>query len=159
MAVSEALSIATGVNRFRLESSARIPAPPGTVYAIIADYQVGHPRIVPPRVFGDFEVLDGGVGVGTRIRFSMKVLGRKIFTEGRITEPEPGRLLVEHYDATGIVTSFRVDPEGRDSRVTITTDIPSRRGLLGALERRFMRRFLLPLYEEELARLARVAAE
>lgn len=159
MALSQAVPLATGVSRFRLAASSRIPAPAGTVYAIIADYQVGHPRIVPPRVFGDFEVLEGGVGAGTRIRFSMKVLGRKTFTEGRVTEPEPGRLLVEHYDATGIVTSFRVEPEGRESRVTITTDIPPRRGILGALERRFMTRFLLPLYEEELARLASVAAE
>ncbi len=41
-----------------------IPAPAAAVYALLADYRDGHPRILPP-AFSDLTVLQGGIGAGT----------------------------------------------------------------------------------------------
>ena len=53
-----------------------VPAPAAAVYALLADYRDGHPRILPP-AFSDLMVLQGGIGAGTIIRFSLKFAGRR----------------------------------------------------------------------------------
>ena len=59
----------------------------------------------------------GGIGAGTVIRFQMSALGQKRTLRAEITEPEPGRVLVETYlDSNGAVTTFTVDP-GRLRRI------------------------------------------
>lgn len=73
-----------------ISASARIDAPPERVYAIIADYRTGHPRILP-EPFSGLTVERGGIGAGTTIRFQMKLLGRTETYRADITEPEPGR--------------------------------------------------------------------
>jgi hypothetical protein len=138
--------------------SRRIPAPTHVLYDIISDYKVGHPSILPPEFFGRLDVLAGGRGAGTRIRFEMKAMGKVSIGEATITEPVPGRELRETL-TTGIVTTFLVEQETDDqSRVTIRT-IYSKPGLAGWLERLFATRFLRRVYVAELERLARVAAE
>ena len=133
--------------------SALIPAPAAVSYAIIADYHVGHPSIVPPRWFGPITVVEGGVGAGTRIRFDMKAMGKSHPAEGVVTEPVPGHRLVETY-TSGVVTSFTVERVGSAaSRVTIETHMPRRGGLAGTLERVMVRRLLARIYEAELALL------
>ena len=142
-----------------VSSSARIAAPAARCYGVIADYRVGHPAIVPPRAFGPLVVEQGGVGAGTYIRFTMKALGKERTVRGLVTEPEPGRLIVETYRESGVVTSFRVDPLGdHDCDVTIASTLPSAGGVRGVLERWFTRRFLLGVYREELGRLAAYVA-
>lgn len=143
----------------RIEASRRVAAPPSAVYGIIADYRDGHPRILPPRAFAWLRVEAGGTGAGTRIRFGLRVLGRMEEYEGEVIEPEPGRRLVEEYPARRSRTSFIVDPEddGRASRVTFVTEAPSRGGLAGRLEQFLARRLLMPIYREELDRLAALA--
>ena len=137
--------------------SRSIPAPAQVIYDIIADYQVGHPSILPPEFFGRLEVLAGGRGAGTRIRFEMKAMGKVSVGEATITEPVPGRELRETL-TTGIVTTFQVEPEtSAQSRVTIRTTY-SKPGLVGWLERLFATRFLRRVYVAELEQLARVAA-
>jgi hypothetical protein len=143
----------------RIEASAVIPARRERVYSLIANYHDGHPRIVP-RQFSDMVVEQGGVGAGTVIRFQLSVLGKKQTYRAAITEPEPGRVLVEtDLDSNGAVTTFTVDPGSApaDSRVTISTVLPVRAGLLGRLERSLTTLLLRPMYEKELANLARVA--
>lgn len=103
-----------------------IPAPTDAVYALLADYRNGHPRILPP-AFTDLTVLRGGTGAGTEIRFALDFAGRKQRVEARVDEPEPGRVLSETYLEKGAVTRFTVDPAGSPSRVRIeTTWQPSR---------------------------------
>ena len=141
--------------RHLVTATADVNAPPAKVYAILADYRDGHPHILPRPPFGELESEQGGQGAGTVVRFQMRVLGRSQLFRGAVTEPEPGRVLVETYDGTGTVTSFIVDPvdSGRRSRVTISTELDSPRGPLGALQRWLMTRILKPVYVRELAQL------
>ena len=139
-----------------IEVSAEIKAPAGWIYGILADYREGHPKILPKPPFLDLEVESGGVGAGTVIRFSMRVMGRTRHFRATITEPEPGRVLRETDLTMGAVTTFTVDPSDneRSSRVTISTEIPTRTGFLGWLERSLTTRYLRPIYRRELDNLA-----
>ena len=142
-----------------VSASARIDAPPDRVYGIIADYHNGHPRILPKQ-FGPLYVDAGGYGAGTVIRFSVVALGRKTDFRAVVSEPQPGRMLVERNDPpNSSVSTFTVDPgpTGRESDVTISTELPDRPGLLGALERFITRRVMSGMYRDELALLAAVA--
>lgn len=143
----------------QLRATRRVAAPAPVAYGLLADYTDGHQRVVPPKAIRNLVVEEGGIGAGTRIRFDHVLLGMTRTMRATVTEPEPGRVLAERDVASGITTQFIVDPRGDACDVTIATDVPVRGGVLGALERALVRRFLLPLYEEELARLAQVATE
>jgi polyketide cyclase/dehydrase/lipid transport protein len=139
---------------FELSESAVIPAPPDRVYRIIADYANEHPHIVSQKVFRNLRVEAGGYGAGTRIRFEMYLLGRTFRLRAAVTEPEPGRVLVETDLDRDTVTTFTVDPEAsRSARVTIHTRMTVR-GLAGFIQRWLVPRLLRPLYREELQKLA-----
>jgi hypothetical protein len=56
-------------------------------------------------------------------------------------------------DEGGPVTTFVVEPEGRHSRVTFTTELTSAAGLAGAVERFFATRYLKRVYALELRQL------
>lgn len=139
----------------RFSASALIRAQPQDVYAIIADYRQGHPLILPKPPFVSLAVEQGGMGAGTVIRVQMRVLGQVQTFRAVVTEPEPGRVLVETND-TGYVTTFTVEPraDGQHAYVTIATEIPERAGVLRALERRFVSWLLRPVYVKELEQLA-----
>lgn len=142
-----------------MTASAIIPARRERVYSLIANYHDGHPRIVPKQISG-MVVEQGGVGAGTVIRFQMRIFGRKQTFRAAISEPEPGRILTETYlDANGAVTTFTVDPgtAPADSRVTISTALPVRAGVLGFIEKKLSSMLLRPMYVRELENLARVA--
>ncbi|HMP02511.1 MAG TPA: SRPBCC family protein [Gemmatales bacterium] len=145
----------------RFTASTTIPAPPARAYGIIADYHQGHPRIVPPKYFTGLIVEEGGIGAGTVIRVQMRVLGIRQEFRARITEPEPGRLLVETSDDGQITTSFLVEPHanGTACEVTLTTEMPRRRGLAGFLQRQFLGWLLRRMFAEELRLLAEVCRE
>ena len=126
---------------------------------MLANYRDGHARILP-RQFSDLVVEQGGIGAGTVIRFQMSVLGKKQTFRASVTEPEPGRVLVETYlDSNGVVTTFTVDlgTAPADSRVTISTDLRVRSGVSGWVERKLSTLLLRPIYRNELENLARVA--
>jgi len=145
--------------RHIVSASAVIPARRERVYSLIANYKDGHPRILP-RQFTSLVVEQGGVGAGTIIRFQMRLLGKKQMYRAAITEPEPGRVLVEtDLDSNGAVTTFTINPGGApaDSRVTISTELPVRAGFLGKVERALATLFLRAIYVKELENLARVA--
>lgn len=138
-----------------------VKAPASQVYAIIADYHNGHPRMLPKQ-FTSVTVEQGGSGDGTRIRFTMNALGRTHHFQGVITEPEPGRVLVESNTSATMppsVTTFTVEPlaGGAHCQVTIQTQTQSRDGLAGVIERFLSRRFLQGVYAQELALLAAYA--
>lgn len=137
-----------------------IHAPAARVYAIIADYRVHHPRIVPPEYFTKIEVEAGGIGAGTRTRVETRVLGQTKRFVHLIREPEPGRILDE-VDVDGFsVTRFTVDPaeQGKSASITIQTTFRVRTGPLGALERAVTAAMLRRIYKKELARLEQYAA-
>ena len=135
-----------------------IPAPAAAVYALLADYRDGHPRILPP-AFSDLTVLQGGIGAGTDIRFALQLAGRKQEVEARVEEPEPGRVLSETYPEKSAVTRFIVDPVGDQSRVRIETSWEPSRGLAGLIERLIAPRMFRKLYTEELDLIERWAID
>lgn len=142
-----------------VEARGSVRASADRVYGLIADYRNGHRRIVPPKYFQNLAVESGGFGEGTVITFEMKVFGRIKHARARITEPEPGQTLVETVDDENIVTTFRVDKNGSStSTVTISSDLPTRTGLAGAIERVLVRSYLEKVYDAELALLDRVAS-
>lgn len=141
-----------------VSESARMDAPPGVVYDIIADYHDGHPSILPEGKLTDLVVLEGGRGAGTRIRFTLHILGQTRIVEANVTEPEPGRVLEETDPRTGAVTRFTVDPadEGRASRVTIETTW-EKPVLLALMDRLTAPPLLRGMYRTELGNLERIA--
>ena len=138
----------------RVSASAEIGAAAVNVYRMIADYRNGHQRIIPPQYFRNLEVDAGGYGAGTHIRYDLRAFGTTHHARARISEPEPGRVLVETDLTKGAVTTFTVDSlGGRRSLVTISTELPIRGGVVGVIERAMTRRFLRKVYTAELARL------
>lgn len=151
--------MASKSERHIISASTIIPARRERVYSLLANYHDGHARILPKQ-FSNLVVEQGGVGAGTVIGLQVSLLGRKQKLRAAITEPEPGRVLVETYlDGNGAVTTFTVSP-GRapaDSNVTISTVLPVRAGLRGIIERKFSTLLLRPMYRTQLENLARVA--
>jgi len=140
--------------QIRATASAVIMAPPATVYRLIADYHRGHPRILPPRYFRNLQVEAGGTGAGTRIRYEMRAFGMVRTFRAEITEPGPGRRLLETDVDSGIATTFTVEPkdDGRRSHVTIET-VYQKAGIRGWLERLLAPRLLRTIYGAELRQL------
>ena len=115
---------------YRATASALIDAPPKLVYDILADYRGGHPLILPKNYFVSLDVEKGGVGAGTIISFQMRIFGKLQTFRAAITEPEPGRVLVESdLDGTASTTSFIVDArdQNRSCEVTIATEAHDRK--------------------------------
>lgn len=140
----------------RLSVERVLDAPAPVVYHLIADYREHHrPEGFLPPAFTSLLVERGGVGAGTHIRFTLRLAGRTQTSTASITEPEPGRVLVETGPA--VQTTFTVDPAGAQrSRVRFDTVIASG-GLAGLMTRLFAPRLLRPLYADELQRLERHA--
>ena len=135
-----------------------IPAEPGRVYEAIADYTNQHPRILPGE-FSDFRVESGGHGTGTIISLKVTLIGGSRQVRMAITEPEPGRVLIETDSTTQTVTRFTVDPAEGGSTVKIDTRFPRSAGLRGVAESVVAPGALRKLYFKELALLAAQVAE
>ncbi len=148
------------MTKLHIEAESKIAAPADRVYSIIADYHNGHPHILPEPYFSSLVVERGGIGAGTAIRFQMRVLGVTRELRAEITEPEPGRVLVETYPATGDVTTFTVhaQEDGRSCHIMISTDLNLPSGPLGWIQRGLVRKALRKIYKRELAQLAGFAA-
>jgi hypothetical protein len=132
-----------------------IDAPANVVYRCLADYTHHHrPGGFLPPAFSNQEILSGGVGDGTIIRLSVSLAGRTTTLTARISEPEPGRVLVE--DGQSVQTTFTVQPDADKSRVRFDTVLQAG-GLEGLMNKLFAARLLRPVYMDELERLERYA--
>jgi len=153
----------SSTNVFTVTASRVVGASAQVAYRLIADYQGGHQRILPDKYFGNLRATKGGYGDGTEIAFEMYPFGMKRATQqsrARVTEPEPGRVLVETDLDRGFVTTFTVDAVGPSSaRVEFVTSVPRKPGILGAIEKSVTTRFLSTVYDAELKQLDRVASE
>jgi hypothetical protein len=149
------------MTHYRAEASDIIDAPPEQVYAIVADYHEGHPAILPARYFTDLTVTKGGQGEGTAITVTMNVFGAKSLINLVVSEPEPGRVLVEEDKSAGVVTTFTLEPldGGERTRLTISTDARVSSGLRGLIERVVNPAITRKIYREELQQLARIVRE
>lgn len=146
--------------KHKFSVSKLINSSPKIVYSIIADYRNAHPKILPKPPFVSLEVEQGGVGAGTVARVQMKVMGKTQTFRSAVSEPDPGRVLVETND-TGYITTFTVDPhnDGKNCMVTFTTEIPDNSSLMKKLEFKLSKILLIPVYEKELENLAVEAAK
>jgi hypothetical protein len=111
-----------------------------------------HPRFLPP-AFSDFQVEEGGVGAGSVTRFAVTAGGRTRSYRMRVTEPEPGRVLVESDTNSSLVTTFNVEPRDGKSLVRISTSWDGAAGIGGFFERTFAPRAMHRIYLDELERL------
>ena len=153
------MTMAGKTEKHVVSASAIIPARRERVYSLLANYRDGHARILP-RQFSELVVEQGGIGSGTVIRFQMTLLGKKQNYHATVSEPEPGRVLVETYsDPDGTITTFTVDAGNAPaaSKVTISTEFPVQSGIAGSLEKMFATLILRPIFRKELENLARVA--
>ena len=128
-----------------------IDAPADEVYSYLADMHQ-HQQFLPP-AFSDFRVEQGGVGVGTVTSFKITAGGRTRPYRMEITEPAPGRTLVESDTGSSLVTTYNVTPQGDKSRVSINTSWDGASGIGGFFERTFAPRALRTLYLDALERL------
>jgi len=144
------------MNEIFTEVSAMIDETPEKVYAVLADYREGHPRILPKKYFTDISVERGGNGEGTIVNVSMSVMGVEQKFHFEISEPAPGRILVETDEAAGVVTTFKVEPSdgGRRSLVTIVTRAKASKGIKGKIERLVNPLITRHIYKIELKQLA-----
>ncbi len=137
-----------------VKAEAVLNARPGDVYAAIADYRHGHPNIVPQENFFDLQVEQGGYGAGTVLSFKFKTLGVVKTFRHRVSEPEPGRVLVEQDIDTpqNTTTTFTVIPveEGQKAHVEISTTMNSTPGLTGVIERMVVPMINRRVYRKEL---------
>ena len=114
-----------------------IDAPPGAVYAVLADYTNRHPKIMPAPPFSDLEVESGGVGAGTVFHITVRTAGRRQRLHMRVAEPDPGRVLTETNLDTGVVTVFTVAPGDGEAgtRVRMSSEWETAGGLRGLADR------------------------
>lgn len=139
-----------------VEVSHVIDARAEDLYAVIADYRVGHPAILPKPEFGDLIVEKGGHGAGTVITITMTAYGKTDTFHAEVTEPEPGHRLVETNPVNGQSTDFIFDPlkGGAQTRVTFASEFPVTPGFVGLVERLLIPPFINKLYKRELQNLA-----
>jgi hypothetical protein len=124
------------------------------VYRYLSDMQNHHPHFLPP-AFSDFHVVSGGVGEGTVVTFRFSAGGRRRDFRQTLTEPDPGRRMVETDANSSSVTTFVVDPaeEGTSSKVTISTQWNGARGIGGFFERTLAPRVMSGIYLDQIRRL------
>jgi hypothetical protein len=140
------------MRQFHFSAERVLNAPPEVVHHCLADYREHH-RVdggfLPP-AFTRLDVLQGGVGAGTVIRFTISLGGRSVTRTQHVSEPEPGRVLVESGDGEG--STFTVQPEGNATRLRIDTTLNAP-GLEGLVMRMLGARIMRPLYADEMSRL------
>lgn len=143
-----------------VKAEAILEASAEDVYATIADYHQGHPKILPKELY-DLQVEQGGYGAGTIHRFKSRVLGVEQSYYQRVSEPEPGRVLVEQDidSVQQVTTTFQVTPveHGQKTHVEISTTMLPSPGVRGLVERVLVPMINARIYQKELKLLERVA--
>jgi hypothetical protein len=128
-----------------------IPASPATAYGYLADMRE-HERFLPP-AFSNFAIVQGGVGAGSVVAFTVTAGGRSRSYQMTVSEPAEGTL-VETDANSSLVTTFTVTAHGEDALVNIATTWKGARGIGGFFERRFAPKAMEKLYADELERFA-----
>src|SRR6202167_3537443 len=141
-----------------VSAESRVEAPAETVYGYLADMREHHPRFLPP-AFSGFQVESGGVGAGTITRFTVNAGGHRREYRMRVTEPEPGRVLVESDTNSSLVSTNTVTPDGSAARVRISTTWDGATGAGWFFERLFAPKVMQGIYADALERLNAYARE
>ena len=144
--------------KLQVETSAIVDARPEQAYDLLSDYREGHQEILPKKNFPEMTVESGGKGAGTVYRLKSRIGGQERTMRMEVSEPEPGRVLVEKDTASDMTTTFTVTPHGggEKSNVSIKTEWTPGGGIMGLMERLFSPGMLRRVYAEELHQLAQV---
>jgi Polyketide cyclase / dehydrase and lipid transport len=132
----------------RVLAEREVAARPERVFAFLADYREGRPRVLTD-AFLDYQVEEGGHGAGRLVSYT---LGDRLYRLS--VERVGGHLLVERDAAASLVTTWRVmpAPNGR-SIVRVVTEWRGQPGLRGVLDGLLAPRRLRQVYAEMLERL------
>lgn len=141
--------------RVQAKATAIINATPEQVYAVFRDYEDKHPRILPKEYFSEPILEQGGQGAGTVFRVKVRVMGQEMAYHMVVSEPAPGRTLMETDLDTGLITTFSVLPttQPQQAQVELATVWESQPGIAGLLERLFAPPVMRKIYRQELAQL------
>jgi ribosome-associated toxin RatA of RatAB toxin-antitoxin module len=143
------------MSKIHVEESTIINARAETLYGIVADYEVGHPAILPKPMDG-LRVDKGGQGLGTELTVFVNVMGSKTSFRQRVTKSEPFTLIEESNIDNDLVTRFYFDalPDGK-TKVTISTDFTPQ----NFVERLLNPMLMYSMYKRELRNLEAYAIQ
>jgi len=138
------------MSKITVTVSRNVAAPAAIVYSILADYN-HHRKILPPKFFPGLDIVEGGVGAGTRFILHAMSFGGKTQMHMAVTEPEPGAVLMERDVNTNLVTNFIVKPiSPTESHVTFETVWQPQPRLKGVIDRYTTPFFMRIVYRQEL---------
>ncbi|WP_239334435.1 SRPBCC family protein [Frankia sp. CiP3] len=115
-----------------------VAATPAKVVDALADYR-GIRAEAWPKMITDYEVIEGGTGAGTRIRYRLHATRRRVRTvEAVVSTPEPGRTLTETDQNSTLRTAWTVRPaDPGTARISVETSWAGASGIGGFFERAF----------------------
>ena len=144
------------MRRDHYEMVALIQARPEDVYAVLADYRHEHAHIVPRKYVRNLEVEAGGVGEGTIIRYRARAFGIERPSRAIISEPEPGRMLIEQETTSTLRTIFTVTPaqHGQQTHVQIASHWQPSRNPFKAIEQLFYPLIMRDMFAQSLQLIA-----
>jgi uncharacterized membrane protein len=146
------------MTKLYVRSERVVNQPSDFVYRLFADFENHHPKFLPPQ-FSEIKVTKGGYGAGTEHTFTSLMGGKPRVFKMVITEPEPGRVLVERDSLSDLETITTILPEGNGTRITFETTWESAGGLMGALEAWFAPSMMRRVYQDEFNRFEKYAQE
>lgn len=142
------------------KAAALVPASADRIYAVLRDYRSAHAHILPTPPFSGIEVEQGGTGAGTIFRTTVRSLGSEQQYRMAVTEPQPGRVLVESDLHTDLVTTFTITPteDPTHTQVQIATRWAAKAGLAGWVDSWLTPVVMHLIYRKELRQLAAYVA-
>jgi carbon monoxide dehydrogenase subunit G len=107
----------------RLHEIIETPLPIEDAFAFVADF--ANSQLWDPGVATSERIDDGPVGLGARYRLGVRMRGRVVPMEYRITTFETPRRVVLTGEGSGVsaVDEIRFEPTGKGTRIDYTADI------------------------------------
>jgi uncharacterized protein YndB with AHSA1/START domain len=140
--------------QIRVDAERTIPAPAEQVYQLLADYREGRPRVLPAN-YQDWTVEQGGRGAGTVVSYRFRATRRRVRPMTvEVSEPAPGRTLVERDRRSSLVNTWTLTPVAGGTAVRVATQWQGGGGIGGFFERTFAPLGLRRIHQELLERLA-----
>jgi Polyketide cyclase / dehydrase and lipid transport len=146
------------MTKLYVKSERLVNHPTDFVHNLFADFVNHHPKFLPPQ-FTELQLEAGGYGAGTVYNFTSLFGGQVRAFKMLVSEPQPGKVMIEHDQLSTLETTFTFTPEGTRTRITFETVWESAGGLMGALEAWFAPAMMRRLYQDELNRFERYALE
>jgi hypothetical protein len=135
-------------------TSRRIEAPAERIVAALADYRGTRPRLLPEH-FTDYEVLEGGHGAGTVVRWRLHATRKRVRDVVAEVSASDAHGFTEVDRGSSLRTTWRVEADGPGaSEVLVTNEWTGATGVGGFFERTFAPRGLDRIYGELLDNLA-----